>query len=351
MHAADKVRIVENRRQDHLAPVALYLGISFEGVGQIGRLGRDAAVELHEVLQFALQLAVLLAFGRIDLLDARAEIGDILFERFQQQVERFAVRLLEMARLLAQNIVGEVAELHAQQLLGLLPLGFALPDLAFQRLGCRFGFGARFDQRANLGFGPLARHARLPFGRGQPLFRFGGVPFGDLARRSGIGRNRFRPRPRYDGCNATAARRRGNQNQQCLHTKANVRNRMRSGKRSPPKKLKIGIIRIIRHEETRKRLHTAALPRRAGRDLRVRRPPFRPAAQTLPLGNVQINLTLPSLIRIFAKTKLRRRRAAFRNRLRTQLGTVFVPIIRLCNALSPPPCFRPISATSTATRG
>ena len=156
MHAADKVRIVENRRQNHLAPVALHLGIPFEGVGQIGRLGRDAAVKLHEVLQFALQLAVLLAFGRIDLLDARAEIGDILFERFQQQVERFAVRLLEMARLFAQNIVGEVAELHAQQLLGLLPLGFALPDLAFQRLGCRFGFGARFDQRADLGFGPLA---------------------------------------------------------------------------------------------------------------------------------------------------------------------------------------------------
>ena len=71
----------------------------------------------------------------------------------------------------------------------------------------------------------------------------------------------------------------------------------------------------------------------------------------LPLGNVQINLTLPSLIRIFAKTKLRRRRAASRNRLRTRLGTIFVPIIRLCNALSPPPCFRPISATSTATRG
>ncbi len=179
-----------------------------------------------------------LAFGRIDLLDARAEIGDILFERFQQQVERFAVRLREMARLFAQNIVGEVAELHAQQLLGLLPLGFALPDLAFQRLGCRFGFGARFDQRADLGFGPLARRARLPFGRGQPLFRFGGVPFGDLARRSGIGRSRFRPLPRHDGCNATADRRRGNQNQQCLHTKANVRNRMRSGKRSPPKEIK-----------------------------------------------------------------------------------------------------------------
>ena len=71
------------------------------------------------------------------------------------------------------------------------------------------------------------------------------------ARRSGIARSRFRPRQRYDGCNATAGRRRGNQNQQCLHTKANVRNRMRSGKRSPPKKLKIGIIRIIRHEETR----------------------------------------------------------------------------------------------------
>ena len=113
------------------------------------------------------------------------------------------------------------------------------------------------------------------------------VPFGDLARRSGIGRSRFRPRPRHDGRNATTDRRRGNQNQQCLHTKANVRNRMRSGKRSPPKKLKIGIIRIIRHEETRNRLHTAALPRRAGRGLRVRRPLFRPAAQTLPLGVIK----------------------------------------------------------------
>ena len=57
---------------------------------------------------------MLFAFGRVDLFDARAEIGDILFERFQQQVERLSVGLLELLGLLAQNVVGKVAELHAQ---------------------------------------------------------------------------------------------------------------------------------------------------------------------------------------------------------------------------------------------
>ena len=213
MHAPYQVRIVENRIEDHLAPVALHLGISLEGVGQVGRLGRDAPVQLHEVLQLALQFAVLLAFGRVNLLDAGAEVGDILLEGFQQQIERLAVSLFELFGLLAQNVVGKVAELHAQQLFGLLPLGLGLPDFAIQRFHLRFGLGARFDQRADLGFGTLARRPQLLLRSGLPQLQLGGIPLGDRSGRLRIGRSRFGPQPECAQHNTAADRRNGNENQ------------------------------------------------------------------------------------------------------------------------------------------
>ena len=44
VHAADEVRTVENRFENHLAPVALHLRVALQRVGQIGGLGGDAAL-------------------------------------------------------------------------------------------------------------------------------------------------------------------------------------------------------------------------------------------------------------------------------------------------------------------
>ena len=55
--------------------------------------------------------------GGVDLLDPLAELHDVIPERFQQHVERFAVGLLESARLFAQNVIGEVLELGPKSFL------------------------------------------------------------------------------------------------------------------------------------------------------------------------------------------------------------------------------------------
>ena len=123
MYPFDEVRIAEDRFEDHLAPIALHLRVAFQRVGEVGGLGRDAAVELHEVAEFVLERSPLFVFGGVDRLHTFAELRDVVLERFEQQVERCFVRLAESARLLAQNVVRQIAELRAQQLFGFLAFG------------------------------------------------------------------------------------------------------------------------------------------------------------------------------------------------------------------------------------
>ncbi len=66
---------------------------------------------------------MLLGLGGVDLLHPLAEIIDVLTKRIQQRVDGFAAALLEPARLLAQNIVSQIAELRPQGLLVLHPVG------------------------------------------------------------------------------------------------------------------------------------------------------------------------------------------------------------------------------------
>lgn len=123
MYAPDQVRIVEDRFEDHLAPVALHFGIALERVGQVGRFGGDAAIEFHQAFKLVAQRPPLFVLGGVDLLDPLAELHDVIPERFQQHVERFAVGLLESARLFAQNVIGEVLELGPESLLHLFAFG------------------------------------------------------------------------------------------------------------------------------------------------------------------------------------------------------------------------------------
>lgn len=161
-------RTVEDRFEQHLAPVALHLRIAFQGVGQVPGLGGDRLVEFHQAFEFRFQLAPLGGLRGVDLLDALAEVDDVLLERFQKDVDRLPAGLLEPLRLLAQNLRREVFELQAETLFELFAFGFLggalLGVLLFQagdfRLGRgaqggQFGFGAqpRFDLHADVRFG------------------------------------------------------------------------------------------------------------------------------------------------------------------------------------------------------
>ena len=116
-------RAVEDRLQQHLAPVALHLRVAFQCVGQVPGVGRDVLVQLHEAFELVFQLAALFVLVGVDALDPFAELGDVLAEGFQQEVQRLLVRLLELPRLLAEDLRGEVFEFQAEALLQLLACG------------------------------------------------------------------------------------------------------------------------------------------------------------------------------------------------------------------------------------
>ena len=94
-------RAVEDRLQQHFAPIALHFRVAFQGVGQVAGLGRDVLVELHEAFEFGFQFAALRGLRGVDLLDPFAEIDDVVLEGFQQDVDRLLAGLLEMLGLLA----------------------------------------------------------------------------------------------------------------------------------------------------------------------------------------------------------------------------------------------------------
>ena len=195
--ALDERRTVQDRFQQHFAPVALHFRIAFQCVRQVRGLGRDAPVEFHQVFQLGLQFAALCRLGGVDVLDALSEFGDVVAEGFEQHVERLLVGLLEMLGLLAQYLGCKVAELGPEGLLQFFALGFfgraILGVLRAQRcdlgLGrgaeCRqFRFGAcpLLGQRLHLSFVALPQL----FFRGQGLFRGGQPGFGHRQPRRGI---------------------------------------------------------------------------------------------------------------------------------------------------------------------
>ena len=159
-------RVVEDRFEQHLAPVALHLRVAFECLREVLRLGRNVLVEFHEPFELGPQFAALRGLRGIDLLDTPPEVGDVVPEGFEQQVDRLPARLAEMLRLLAQDLRGEVPELRAEPLLGRLPFGFLCGVLFgyFFLQGRDFGL-RRGAQRRQLGFRlhPLLREAAYAF--------------------------------------------------------------------------------------------------------------------------------------------------------------------------------------------
>ena len=143
-------RVVEDRFEQHLAPVALHLRIALQRLREVLRLGRDVAVELHQ----GLQLAPLRGLRGVDLLDALAEVCDVVAEGFEHEVDRLAACLPEMLRLLAEDLRREVLELGAEALLGCFALGLVcgrlLGILPAQGLDLRRGRG---PQRRQFGLG------------------------------------------------------------------------------------------------------------------------------------------------------------------------------------------------------
>lgn len=95
----------------------------------------------------------LFVLGGVDLLDPLAELHDVIPERFQQHVERFAVGLLESARLFAQNVIGEVLELGPKSFLHFFTLGTCLGHSLFGRLQTGLRQRTPLDQGADFDFG------------------------------------------------------------------------------------------------------------------------------------------------------------------------------------------------------
>ena len=124
--ALDQIRVVENRRQDHLAHIALHLRIATNGLGQVVGFVGDAAVKIHQVFELIFQCAVTFDIVAVNRLDTQTKICNIIAEWLEQLFDRLRIGLAEHAALLLQNIVRQVAELLLHCLLHLLHLGLLL---------------------------------------------------------------------------------------------------------------------------------------------------------------------------------------------------------------------------------
>ena len=126
MLALDQIRVVENRRQDHLTHIALHLRVATNGLGQVVGFVGDAAVEIHQVFELVFQCAVALDIVAVDRLDTQTKIRNIIAERLEQLLDRLRIGLAEHATLLLQNIVRQIAKLLLHRLLHLLHFGLLL---------------------------------------------------------------------------------------------------------------------------------------------------------------------------------------------------------------------------------
>ena len=112
----------ENGVEYHFAPVALYLAVAPQGGGKVVGLLGDAAVELHQTVEFRLEGAAVLVLFGVDFLHPLLEAGDVVLQRLQNDVERLFVDILELARLAFEDVVGGLLELEHQHLVLLLQL-------------------------------------------------------------------------------------------------------------------------------------------------------------------------------------------------------------------------------------
>ena len=134
----DQVRMVEDRREDHLAHIALNLRVSLQGVGQIRSLVGNLAVELHQPVELVPQRPVTLHIVAVDILNPLPELRNILPKRLQKHLHSLTVGLLELPALLLEYVARHVAELFAHGLLHLFRLllpPFAILDRRTLQLG------------------------------------------------------------------------------------------------------------------------------------------------------------------------------------------------------------------------
>ena len=117
--AAFQTRTLEQRLEDHLAPVTLCLTVAAQGGGQV--VGLAAHLVAHLVEPFDLGFEHF-ALGGL-LFNPLAEPFDVLAQRTEQLADVLLVGVGETAGLLLQNVVGQVAEVVGKLFLQLLPLG------------------------------------------------------------------------------------------------------------------------------------------------------------------------------------------------------------------------------------
>ena len=79
-------------------------------------------LRLHQTVEFRLEGAAVLVLFGVDFLHPLLEVGDVVLQRLQNDVERLFVDILELARLAFEDVVGGLLELEHQHLVLLLQL-------------------------------------------------------------------------------------------------------------------------------------------------------------------------------------------------------------------------------------
>ncbi len=111
--------LLEDALEDHLAPVSLHLAVALQRARQAQRLVAHPPVELLQRRDLVQQARARLGVAGVDLVDATAEVGELLAQRVQREIERGPAVLAEPVGLLLENAVGDRRELERELLAGL----------------------------------------------------------------------------------------------------------------------------------------------------------------------------------------------------------------------------------------
>ena len=143
--------VFEHAFQNHLTPVALgFVAAAGEGVGEGVGVVVQAVVELLQAFEFVFEGQAFFRFFFVGVLNQLGEAADAFVQRVEQAAEVFAVLFGKAAAFFFEYFVGQVAELAAHEVAGVVEQG----EFFFLRLPFLFEQGVEAFV-ADLLFGQL----------------------------------------------------------------------------------------------------------------------------------------------------------------------------------------------------
>ena len=91
--------------QNHFTPVALHLGIAFQGACQVVGVFTEAVVQFHQFFDAFSQRETFFGFGTVYLLHLFLEVFYLLVQRAQKIAQMLGVQLGEIFRLALEDAV------------------------------------------------------------------------------------------------------------------------------------------------------------------------------------------------------------------------------------------------------